>query len=232
MKRPSTKALVDGIVSGTMLLASLAVLFFVWQNAQAKPVDKRVGPLPTVPVTLTGSPLEGSLDAPIALVVFSDFECPFCRSFAQSMLPTLRDEYVSKGKVLVSFRHLPLKIHQLAKPAAQGAVCAAEQGKFWALHDTFFAEPTTLLNIEKAIKDIGADTEAFASCKVSERTSKAVESDRALAEALEIGATPTFLVGANDGGKAVRVTVRFSGGVNYEKFKQQLGFAQDGPGRE
>ena len=231
MRRPDTKTLVDGIVSGTMLLASLAVLFFVWQNAQAKPVDKSVGPLPKSPVALAGSPLEGSPEAPIALVVFSDFECPFCRSFAQTTFQTFRDEYVSKGKVLVSFRHLPLKSHQLAKPAAQATVCAAEQGKFWALHDTFFAEPTTLLNIDRAMKDIGGDTAAFASCKVSEKTSKAVESDRALADALEIGATPTFLVGVNDGGETVRVTARFTGGMNYEKFKLQLGFAKDGPGR-
>lgn len=231
MGRPATKTLVDGIVSGAMLLASLAVMFFVWQSAQAKPADPAAGPLPKAPVALTGSPLEGSPTAPIALVVFSDFECPFCRSFAQSMLPSFRDEYVSTGKVLVSFRHLPLKIHQTARLAAQAAVCAAEQDKFWMLHDTFFAEPSSLRNIDKAMSDIGADAAAFVSCKVSERTSKAVESDLALAKALEIGATPTFLVGSNVDGKTVRVTARFTGGLNYEKFKKQLGFAQDGPGR-
>jgi protein-disulfide isomerase len=231
MKRPATKALIDGIVSGAMLLASLAVLFFVWQNAQAEPVDPSVAPVPSEPVALTGSPLEGSLDAPLALVVFSDFECPFCRSFAQTMLPTFRDEYVSKGKVLVSFRHLPLKIHQTAKPAARAAVCAAEQDKFWVLHDTFFSDPSALRNIDKAMSDIGGDPAAFASCKDSAPTLKAVESDLAMAKALEIGATPTFLVGTNEGGKTVRVTARFTGGLNYEKFKQQLGFAQDGPGR-
>ena len=126
MTRPDTKTIADGIVSGAMLLASLAVLFFVWQNARAEPVDPTVGPLPKAPVMLTGTPLEGSLDAPIALVVFSDFECPFCRSFAQSTLPRFREEFVSKGRVLVSFRHLPLKIHKLAKPAAQATVCALE----------------------------------------------------------------------------------------------------------
>lgn len=231
MARPATKTVVDGVVSGAMLLASLAVLFFVWQNAQAKPADPAVGPLPKTPVVLTGSPLEGSRDAPIALVVFSDFECPFCRSFAQSMLPTFRNDYVSTGKVLVSFRHLPLKIHQSARLAAQAAVCAAEQDKFWTLHDAFFAEPSSLRNIDKAMSDIGADPVAFASCRASERTSKTVDSDLALAKTLEIGATPTFLVGTNEGGKAVRVTARFTGGLNYEKFKQQLGFAQDGPGR-
>jgi protein-disulfide isomerase len=165
-----------------MLLASLAVLFFVWQNAQAKPSDPAVGPLPKAPVELTGSALEGSRDAPIALVMFSDFECPFCRSFAVSMLPSFRDEYINTGKVLVSFRHLPLKIHKSARLAAQAAVCAAEQDKFWTLHDTFFAEPSSLRNIDKAMNDIGADTAGFASCKVSERTSKAVESDLALAK--------------------------------------------------
>ena len=231
MKRPATKTVVDGIVSGAMLLASLAVLFFVRQNAQAKPVDPAVGPVPQAPITLAGSPLEGNRDAPVALVVFSDFECPFCRSFAQSILPTFRDQYVSTGKVLVSFRHLPLKIHQSARLAAQAAVCAAEQDQFWTLHDTFFAEPSSLRNIDKTMRDIGADMAAFANCKTSERTSKTVESDLSLAKALEIGATPTFLVGTNEGGKSVRVTARFTGGLNYEKFKRQLGFDQDGPGR-
>lgn len=231
MGRPATKTVVDGIVSGAMLLASLAVLFFVWQNGKTTPSDPSVGPLPKAPVALVGSALEGNQNAPIAVVVFSDFECPFCRSFAQSILPTFRNEYVSTGKVLLSFRHLPLKIHQSARLAAQAAVCAAEQDKFWTLHDTFFAEPSSLRAIDKAMSDIGADTAQFASCKISERTSKAVESDLAMAKTLEIGATPTFLVGANENGKSVRVTARFTGGSNYDKFRNQLGLRQDGPGR-
>jgi protein-disulfide isomerase len=231
MGRLATKAVVDGVISGVMLLASVAVLFFVWQNTNTKPRDPGIGPVPSAPVSLVGSALEGDPEAGTAVIVFSDFECPFCRGFAQSLWPTFRDEYVSTGKVLVSFRHLPLKIHPSARPAAQAATCAGEQGKFWLAHDTFFAEPSSLRNIDRAIADIGADMAAFASCKSSERTSAAIESDLALAKALEIGATPTFLVGANDGGKSVRVTARFSGALDYAKFKNQMGFGQDVPGR-
>jgi protein-disulfide isomerase len=232
MARMAIKTVVDATVSGAMLLASLSVLFFVWQNAQAKtPSNPAVGPIPKAPVDLAGSATEGSPDAPIAIVVFSDFQCPFCRAFAESVLPTFRDQYVNTGRVLLSFRHLPLKIHQLARPAAQAAVCARAQGKFWSLHDTFFSQPSSLREIDKAMSDIGADLPTFVACKSSGQASQAVESDLALGKALEIHATPTFLVGTNDGSRAVHVTTRFTGAPNYEAFMQKLGPFQDGPGR-
>jgi protein-disulfide isomerase len=215
-----------------MLLASVGAMVFMWQNTHAsKASNPTVGPLPKAPVALKGSAIEGSADAPFALVVFSDFECPYCRSFAQAILPTFRDEYVNTGKVLVSFRHLPLKGHRSARPAAQAAVCAQEQGRFWALHDTFFAQPSSLRDIDNAVSDIGGDTASFVSCKTSERTSRAVESDLELARTLEIHPTPTFLFGPLEHGEAVRVTTRLTGAANYISFKQQLGSFQDGPGR-
>lgn len=232
MQRVTFKTVVDGAASAAMLVTSVCVLFFLWQNAQAKTASSpAVGPLPTTPVELAGSATEGSPDAPVGVVVFSDFECPFCRSFAQSVLPALRDEYIASGKVLVSFRHLPLKSHQFARVAAQAAVCANEQGRFWTLHDTFFAEPSSLREIDKTIHNIGGDTGLFATCRGSERVSDAVDADLELAKKLEIRATPTFLAGVNDHGKSIRVTTRFTGAASYESFKQHLGLVQNGSGR-
>lgn len=232
MARLAIKTVVDATVSSAMLLASASVLFFVWQNAQAKtPSNPAVGPVPKSPVELLGSATEGSPDAPTAIVVFSDFECPFCRAFAESVLPTFRDQYVDTGRVLMSFRHLPLKIHQLARPAAQAGVCAQAQGKFWSLHDTLFAQPSSLREIDKAIADIGADVQTFLTCKSSGQASQTVDADLALAKTLEIRATPTFLVGRNDGGRVVHVATRFTGAPNYEAFMQKLGSFQGGPGR-
>lgn len=226
------KSIVDTIVSAAMLLASVGVLLFVWQNSAAKtPPNPAVGPVPTEPVDLTSSATEGSAEAPLAVVVFSDFECPFCRSFAQTLLPPFRNEYVTTGKVILSFRHLPLKRHQSARPAAEAAMCAHEQGRFWTLHDAFFAQPSSLREIDKTASDIGLETTNFVSCKGSERPGRAVKADLDLARQLEIRATPTFLVGSNENGKAVRVTTRFTGAATYETFKQRLGFVQDGPGR-
>jgi protein-disulfide isomerase len=138
---------------------------------------------------------------------------------------------VNTGKVLLSFRHFPIKNHPSARAAAQAAVCAEEQGRFWVLHDTFFALPSTVRDIDNTFRDIGGDTASFVSCEKSERASRAVESDLALVKALEIQGTPTFLFGPTEHGNVVYVTKRFTGTANYASFKQQLGSFQDGPGR-
>ncbi|HXT69714.1 MAG TPA: thioredoxin domain-containing protein [Vicinamibacterales bacterium] len=229
MARPSIKAVFEGLTTGAMLIASVGVMAYLWQNR--RPAGPPEGPLPKNPISLVGTAMEGNPAAPMAVVVFSDFECPFCRSFGGTILPTLRSDYISTGRILVSFRHLPLPGHQAARPAAQAAVCAHAQGRFWSLHDKFFADPVTLRAVDKAMGEIGGDMEAFAACRSSEATAQVVESDLELAKLLQIRGTPTFLAGTNDGGKAVNVTKRFTGAASYESFVQQLGPVQDGPGR-
>jgi protein-disulfide isomerase len=232
MGRVSPKAVFEGITTAAMLLASITVMIYVWQNSSVRPPDDpENGPLPKAPVSLVGSALEGNLSAPKVLVVFSDFECPYCRSFGESVLPAFREQYVETGRILVSFRHLPLRIHQAARAAAEAAECAREQGQFWRLHDAFFGDPSTLRDIDTTMRAVGIDPAAFGSCKTSRRAAQVVDADLQLANALEIRATPTFLVGTNDGGQEATISTRFTGVADYESLVRQIGSVQDGPGR-
>ena len=83
----------------------------------------------------------GPLQAPVTLVIFSDFQCPYCRTLA-TYLPTLRSTY--GDSLAIVFRHFPLPYHALAKVAARAAECAGEQQQFWSYHDTLFAAQDSL----------------------------------------------------------------------------------------
>ena len=91
-------------------------------------------PLPEAPIPLAGAAIEGSDTAPLAVIEFSDFQCPFCANFARDTLPQLREKYVRTGKVRLAFQHLPLKAHRFAETAARAANCAGRQTKFWQMH--------------------------------------------------------------------------------------------------
>ena len=80
----------------------------------------------------------GAKTAPVVVMEFSDFHCPFCRRHATTVLPRLKRDYVDTGKVLYVFRHFPLDTHPDAPAAGAAAACAGRQGKFWEMHDRFF----------------------------------------------------------------------------------------------
>ncbi len=136
----------------------------------------------------------GPSNAKVQIVVFSDFECPFCAQFARKALSPARSHY--RDQIAVIFRHFPLSIHRLARPAAQAAECAAKQSKFWEFHDWVFATADSLGLIpmsELAARAGIPDIKAFETCRTgSESTAIA----RDLAEARRIGAqgTPTVVI--------------------------------------
>lgn len=83
--------------------------------------------------------LQGSPDAPVAIIEYSDFQCPFCRSFFDTTLPMIRKDYIATGKAQLIYRHFPLsEIHPMSEKSAEASECAAQQGKFWEMHDAIF----------------------------------------------------------------------------------------------
>lgn len=105
------------------------------------PTPPTAASVPQEPVSLQGAWLEGARNAPVVVIQYSDFECPYCRQFANGTLLDLRRTYVKRGDVLLAFRHLPLRaIHPLAYPAARAAECAGRQGRFWEMHDWLFRD--------------------------------------------------------------------------------------------
>jgi protein-disulfide isomerase len=118
--------------------------------------------LPSEYIAMEGAHTKGSASAPAVLLVFSDFQCPFCGRFARETLSAIEREYVARGELLMAFRHLPLPIHPQAIAAAQSAECAGSQGKFWEMHDELFRRPElTPEQFTAAAQRCGAGPSAF-----------------------------------------------------------------------
>jgi protein-disulfide isomerase len=171
--------------------------------------------VPPEPLALQGAALKGSLDAKVAIIVYSDFQCPFCRMFAKQTLPALERTYIDTGKAVLAFRHLPLqRLHPFAAKAAEAAECARRQGRFWEMHDRLFdgARELTDAAIDGYSAAIGLKADGFRKCLAGDATA-AVLADLEGAAALGISGTPTFLLGSPLGDGRVKVTRRLSGAV-------------------
>ena len=113
----------------------------------------------------------GAADAPVTVVEFTDYQCPFCKRFIQTTFPLLKRDFIDTGKVRWIVRDLPLGFHPNANKAAQAAHCAGDQGKFWEMRDTLFRNNANL-GIEQLpgyAREIGLDGDAFDACLSSDR---------------------------------------------------------------
>jgi protein-disulfide isomerase len=147
---------------------------------------------------LTGFQMLGSKDAPLTLVEFTDYQCPFCRQFHVTVFGDLKKNYIDTGKVRFYSRDLPLDtLHPDAIRAAQAARCAADQGQYWQLRDIMGANPDKLDldSLIAAATGLKMDAGAFRGCLSTEKYKEAVQLDKL--DALKIGAeaTPTFVLG-------------------------------------
>ena len=88
---------------------------------------------------MAGDEYRGNTDAKVTVIEFSDFQCPFCKQHVEETQPALDEEFVDSGKVMWVFKHFPLSIHPQAPAAGAAAECAADQGKFWEMHELLFS---------------------------------------------------------------------------------------------
>lgn len=166
-----------------------------------------------VAIETAGHATLGPDSAPVELVVFSCFECPFCRRFDESV-NRLREDEALASQVRLVFRHFPLRnMHPMAQKAHEASVCAEDQGKFWEFHDALWADENISLDgLEQHARLLGLDTEEFAQCLNSGRSYERVQKD--LDAALALGQTGT---------PAVFVNGRYVGGaVSFEQLKAQI----------
>jgi protein-disulfide isomerase len=161
--------------------------------------EKNVPAGPThAKLDLSGFQMLGSKTAPVTMVEFTDYQCPYCRQFHVAVFGELKKNYIDTGKVRFYSRDLPLdSIHPNAVRAAQAGRCAADQGKFWALRDLMGSSPDKL-DLENLVTEAGSlqmDTKTFRGCLDSQKYKEAVQTD--VLEAMKIGAqaTPTFVLG-------------------------------------
>jgi protein-disulfide isomerase len=146
-----------------------------------------------VKVDLGPAPVKGPAEAPVTLVAFSDFQCPFC-SRAANTVKQLEEEY--KGKLRVAFKHQPLANHENAKPAATASLAAHEQGKFWEMHDKMFANQTALdrASLERYAQELGLDMAKFKAAMDSKKFEEHISADSSQGSQIGAGGTPTFFV--------------------------------------
>lgn len=170
-------------------------------NAGAAPS----GGQPTAPVIdmkklVDDDPVEGKSDAPVTIIEFSDFQCPFCGRFYSQTLLQLRKEYVDTGKVKVIYRDFPLSFHPEAQKAAEAAECADEQGKFWKMHDKIFENQETmgLASYKKWATEFGLDSAKFNQCLDSGKYVSEVQKDFSDGQSAGVSGTPTFFINGQE----------------------------------
>src|SRR5712691_6043964 len=156
-------------------------------------VSLRAPEPPVMTISVGNGPAWGLLAAPVTLVEFADFECPVCKDSLPILL-AVRSLYSEQVRIV--YRNFPLASHPQARPAAEAAHCAHEQGQFWAYHDALFAKAPDLqasdyVRLAARLKLNAAD---FAACLSSDRPKVAVAKDLADAQALGLSGTPTFFI--------------------------------------
>ena len=161
---------------------------------------------PTVPgriegLMIDGSPALGPIDAPVTVVEFSDFECPYCRGFHNEVLKPLMRDYIDKGLVRFVHKDLPLPFHREADLAARVARCSQADGNYWQTYERLF-DRQSCLNCQGAAAVANADPEVqkqLNRCADEAATRTLVNIDRSEAELNGIRATPTFIIGPTIG---------------------------------
>jgi protein-disulfide isomerase len=138
-------------------------------------------------------PAKGPADAPITLVEFSDYECPFCKA-AEGVVKQVLGRYPTQVKLV--FKSFPLDNHPKARPAAEAALCAEEQGKFWEMHDALFAKAPQIApeQLSAIATGLGLDAAKFDECVKAKRFAAQIDADLAEGKKAGVAGTPAFYV--------------------------------------
>ncbi len=159
---------------------------------------------------MSGGAVLGEIDAPVTIVEFSDYQCPFCRRFSLFVFPAIQREYIDTGKVRYVFRDFPLSsIHQQAEKAHESARCAAEFNKYWEMHDVLFERQNDLMvpSLKQYAGELGLDSTRFEECLDSGKYQVAIQKDVADGQAAGISGTPSFFVGKSGSGDSITCTI-------------------------
>ena len=168
-------------------------------------------------VNIDDDPVKGDENAPVTVVMFADFQCPFSLNFWLKTLPKLEEQYIKTGKVKLVYKDFPLNsIHPQAQKAAEAAECADDQGKFWEYHDVLFERQREWGSTQGTEKfkeyaqELGLDAEQFAECLDSGKYADEVSNDYNDGKNYSVSGTPTFFVNG----------IKVAGAQPFSKFKQ------------
>jgi protein-disulfide isomerase len=172
----------------------------------------------------------GPENAPITIVEISDFQCPYCRQFATTTMAQVDSAYVKTGKARILFINLPLSIHRDAFAAAEAAMCAGAQDKFWPMHDRLFAaqrewtgQADATQRFEQMAQALELDMAAFRDCTANDRTASLIIGDATQAAEAGVQGTPAFILNSRNGQRAL------SGALPFEEFAREMDALLAGP---
>jgi predicted DsbA family dithiol-disulfide isomerase len=163
---------------------------------------------PVIEVATAGRPEKGPKDAPVLIIAFSDYECPYCRRAEDTVEQVLK---AYDGKVRYVFRDYPLPFHKNAKPAAVAAGCAREQGKFWEYNQKLFKADLSPDGLKKTAAEVGLDSGKFDAC-LAKNDTKTIDQDIADGGAVGVNGTPAFFINGHS----------LSGAQPFDAFKKVI----------
>ena len=184
---------------------------------------------PNIPLKISADndPIIGNPNAPITIIEFSDFQCPFCARFHIETLPSIMNEYIDKGQVKLVFRDFPIQsIHPNAVPASIASECANEQGKFKEMHDTLFENQNewsnqkldnVIITFSKYASNMGLEEKEFDSCLKNGKYIDEIQKDLNDGRTYGITGTPGFFVGNEQIG-----FIELKGAQPFESFKKVI----------
>jgi protein-disulfide isomerase len=225
----------DALAAAAVVVLAAAVVWGMVNRGDFRTRPKGLGgnPPPSVqrhavkpprePVSLEGAPTVGKVSAPVAVIEYADFQCPFCAAFVHDTLPVLQADYIDSGRLILAFRNMPLPIHSLATVAAEGAECASVQDHFWPMHDSLFAAQNTLNDgtVNSLANTLRLDMKAFKGCMQGEGPSR-TRADLALGKEWGVSATPTFFFGLVQPNHRVKVTAVLEGNQRLDVFRKTV----------
>ncbi len=174
-----------------------------------------------------GAPYKGAADAPVTLIEFSDYQCPFCRRHSYEVAPRIVEDFVSTGKLKYVMREYPIaNLHPQAAKASEGALCAGDQGKYWEMHDLIIANPRRVgpRRLKAHARSLGLDAADFGNCLDGGQHAGTVSAGIAAGEAAGVPGTPGFFVGLTDPRDNDRITslTFIRGAQDYGVFKRAI----------
>lgn len=181
---------------------------------------QRVEAPTTAVVSIGESPVLGNKEAKVAIVEFSDYQCPFCARFHFDAYGKIKEDFIDTGKILFVHKDFPLPFHEDAMPAALASRCAEDQGKYWEMHDLIFESGNDLGEVEKIAEKTGLDLQAFRECMKDEDRLALINADLDDGRKAGVRGTPTFVIG-----KIMNGTVSgevLPGAAPYAMFRDRL----------
>jgi len=189
-------------------------------------VPNPAGEAPAESVTLhieEDDPILGNREASVAVVEFTDFQCPYCSQYHTDTFPQVKKEFIDTGKIQYIVRDFPLEFHDHAKAAAIAANCAGQQNAYWQMNDLLFSQQGELGGdlYQEAAKSLGLNEDKFLTCLKLEEQEQEVAADLASGKQIGIDGTPTFFVGLIQDGQVVDAK-KIVGAQRFTTFSQLI----------